>query len=156
MFLWDPIRHLVGRIDVDTGAASTSVAPVSLPPAVSADSMGIGVDPGLVVSPDGSRLYALGMLANGSMAGRSTGIWVFDAGTLQPLDHWPARARLTSLAVSADGTFVYAAGAQGFDADGNAGPSGASVTVYDATTGEIQVIYGSVSPDAWLNFPTWP
>ncbi len=158
LFIWDPVRHAIGRIDVDTGIVVTNVVPASqlpgLPP--TGNPVGIGVDPGLVASPDGTRLYALGMLPNGSTAGRSTGVWAFDARTLEPLGHWPARARLTSLAVSADGTFVYAAGAQGFDTDGNPGSSGASITVYDAATGEIQVLYGSVSPDTWITFPTWP
>ena len=79
-----------------------------------------------------------------------------DAVSATPGDHWAARARLTSLAVSADGTFVYATGAQGFDAEGNERRAAGSVTVYDAATGEIQVLYGAVSPDTWITFPTWP
>ena len=61
---------------------------------------------------------------------------VFDSETLALLQQWRARALLPSIAVSADGTFVYAAGAQGFDVNGRQRPWPASVTVYDAETGE--------------------
>lgn len=159
LFIWDPVQHAIGRIAVDSGAVTTSTVPASRLPVDSPSQglLGIWPAPGLVESPDATRLYALGVAPAGGPAGRSTGVWVFDARTLDLLDHWAPRALLTSLAVSADGTFVYAAGARGFDADGHEGPTAASVTVYDAATGEIQVLYGSVSPDAWINFfQTWP
>lgn len=159
LFIWDPVQHAIGRIDVDSGAVTTSTVPATRLPADSPSQglLGIWPAPGLVESPDGTRLYALGVAPAGGPAGRSTGVWVFDTRTLDVLGHWAPRALLTSLAVSADGTFVYAAGARGFDADGHEGPIAASVTVYDAATGEIQVLYGSVSPDAWINFfQTWP
>lgn len=32
----------------------------------------------------------------------------------------------------------------------------ASVSVDDALSGEIQVVYGSISRDSWITFPAWP
>jgi hypothetical protein len=158
LYVWDAVEHALGRIDLDSGEVALASVPASaLPPEAGAGTgRESGVDPGLVESPDGTRLYALGMLWSGGRRGRSTGIWVFDARTLASVDHWAPRALLTSLAVSADGTFVYAAGAQGADADGYAHPWPASVTVYDATSGEIQVLYGSVSADTSIAFRSSP
>ena len=115
----------------------------------------IGLDLGLVMSLDGTRLYALGLEPGGSDPTRSSGIWVFDANTLELLDHWHPRALLTSLAVSNDGRFVYAVGAAGYDADGNENHRWrASVTVYRATTGEIALLYGNIGDGQWIGFPT--
>jgi hypothetical protein len=79
---------------------------------------------------------------------------------LQPVvarpEDWPARAFLASLGLSGDGRFVYASGAAGLDADGREDPWLASVTVYDAETGQIQVVYGSVAADGWVRFPPLP
>ena len=57
--------------------------------------------------------------------------------------------------MSNDGRFVYAAGAQGFDVEGHETSWPASVTVYDAASGEIQVVYGAVSQETWITFPDW-
>jgi hypothetical protein len=156
--LWDPVGHVVGRISVDDGTVQTTSVPESMFPDAPGDrDMGPGASPALVQSPDGTKLYTLGLVPAGGEGPSSSGIWVFDSETLALLQHWPARALLTSLAVSADGTFVYAAGAQGFDVDGRQRPWPASVTVYDAETGEIQVVYGAVSSTSWVNFlPVWP
>jgi hypothetical protein len=81
---------------------------------------------------------------------------VFDARTLGLVGHWEPRALLNSLAVSADGRFVYATGLPGFDLYGHEDGSPASVTVYDAASGEIQVIYGAVGNGDWVTFATWP
>jgi hypothetical protein len=160
VYLWDPFRHLVTRVDVDDGRVHEGVVAESMLPGdrVSLSRGWIGVDPGLVASPDGSRLYALGLAAGLlSDVSPSTGIWVFDAETLALLDHWEPRALLTSLAVSADGRFVYAVGAAEHDADGHRNPRWqASVTVYDATTGETAVLYGAIGEGQWLTFPGWP
>lgn len=158
VFLWEPGQHALTRIAIDDGGVEIGAVPRSSLPGDNPTGSGsyLGADPGLVVSLDGRRLYALGLRAGPGPAGTTTGVWVFDATTLALVDHWEARAFLTSLAVSADGQFVYAAAAPGFDVEGRENPWPASVTVYDAASGEIQVVYGAVSLDSWVNFPTWP
>jgi hypothetical protein len=155
---WDPVQHSIARVSMDDGAVLVrDVARSMLPESRPSNGRGFfGADPGLVVSPNGQRVYALGFGLGPSDGGTPTGIWVFDAETLNLVDHWEPRAMLTSLAVSADGQFVYAAGANGFDVQGNQNPWPSSVTVYDAATGEIQVIYGDVSSETWLSFRQTP
>ena len=150
-------HNAVAEIDLDTGEGGVTKVPLEAIPGgtVTGTPGWFGADPGMVESPDGTRLYALGLLPSDGRQGRSTGIWVFDTRTLNWLDHWTPRALLTSLAVSADGAFVYAAGAPGADADGDVRPWPASITVYDAMSGEVQVLYGSVSADSWITFPSW-
>ena len=155
---WDPVKHSLARVSVDDGeVVEREVARSMLPEEQPGDRGGyFGADPGIVLSPDGLRLYALGFARGPSDSGKPTGVWVFDAQTLNLIDHWAPRAMLTSIAVSADGRFVYAAGANGFDVLGNQTPWPGSVTVYDALTGQIQVIYGAVSRDSWVNFRPTP
>jgi hypothetical protein len=157
VLLWEPGAHVLTRIAIDDGDVEIGTVPPSLLPAGSPGRGSyIGASPGLVVSTDGRRLYAIGLWSGPGPDGTTTGVWVFDGGTLELVDHWAARAFLTSLAVSADGQFVYAAAAPGYDGEGRVNPWPASVTVYDASTGEIQVVYGAVSSDAWIAFPTDP
>ena len=158
MFIWDPVSRTIGRIDVDTGTISSSPAgnASGVGDGETGGPIGIGSSPSLVESPDGRRIYALGVSPRAGSVGGSSGIWVFDARTLEPIGHWAARALLTSLAISADGAFVYAAGANGFDPDGNPTRWPASVTVYDAASGAVQVVYGSVTSDSSLTFAALP
>ncbi len=157
VLIWETLRHTLTRVGVDDGRIDESSVPESM---LAGDGRSVrgwpGADSGLVVSPDGLRLYALGIRSSGGESDRSTGVWVFDADTLALLDHWEPRALLMSLAVSTDGRFVYAAGASGLDVEGRQNPWPASVTVYDAISGEIQVVYGAVGRDIWLSFPSWP
>jgi hypothetical protein len=156
---WDPVAHGLSRVSVDDGALfEREVARAMLPDESPTSDRGyFGAEPGLVLSPDGRRIYALGFALGPSDSGVSTGVWVFDANTFNLVDRWLPRAMLTSLAVSADGRFVYAAGAQGFDVEGNQAPNWpGSVTVYDAETGDVQVVYGDVSRDSWVNFRPLP
>ena len=158
VYLWDPFRHLVSRVDVDDGRVHEGVVTESMLPGerVSSNRGWIGVDPGLMASPDGTRLYALGLAAATRDVSPSTGVWVFDAETLALLDHWEPRALLTSLAVSDDGRYVYAVGAAEHDVDGYRNPRWqASVSVYDATTGEIAVLYGAIGEGQWFSFQSW-
>jgi DNA-binding beta-propeller fold protein YncE len=153
--MWDAFRHLVSRVDVDSGRVHEGVVTESMLPGDRRPSGRgwIGADPGLVASTDGTRLYALGLASGPGNVGVSTGVWVFDAETLELLDHWAPRALLTSLALSADGRFVYATGAAGYDVDGRENHRWrASVSVYDATTGQIVVLYGSIGEGQWLSF----
>ena len=153
--MWDTFRHLVSRVDVDSGRVHEGVVTESMLPGDRRPSGRgwIGADPGLVASTDGTRLYALGLASGPGNVGVSTGVWVFDAETLELLDHWAPRALLTSLALSADGRFVYATGAAGYDVDGRENHRWrASVSVYDATTGQVVVLYGSIGEGQWLSF----
>ncbi|MDO8485565.1 MAG: hypothetical protein Q7S35_11565 [Candidatus Limnocylindrales bacterium] len=158
VFVWEILRHTLTRVSVADGQIDEGAVPQSMLPGNRGPGGGgvTGADPGLVASPDGRRLYALGFRSGEGRVGTSTGVWVFDADTLTVLDRWEPRALLTSLAVSADGRFVYAAGASGVDVDGRQNPWPASVTVYDGISGEIQVLYGALGHDIWISFPTWP
>jgi hypothetical protein len=164
VFIWNNRDHALVRVDVDDGEVWGAAVEASMLPDRGQPAGGqgrgrgfIGGDPGLVRSADGQRLYALGAAAvAGDGTGVPTGIWVFDADTMTLVDHWDPRAFLSSLATSADGRFVYAAGAAGVDVEGRENAWPASVTVYDAETGEVQVVYGAVSPDAWVSFVTLP
>jgi hypothetical protein len=159
LFVWDLASHELARVGLDDGRVDTSAVSLTmLPPDRRAvDGQGyFGADPGLVLSPDGARLYAIGLGRGGFQSGSTTGVWIFDATTMELVDHWEARALLTSIAISDDGAFVYATGAPGHDAQGSETPWPASLTVYDAATGEIQVVYGAIGNGSWLTFPTWP
>jgi DNA-binding beta-propeller fold protein YncE len=157
VLVWDAVKHVLARVHLESGDAEWNDIPRTLLPdraRMFEPSRGyLGVDPGLVLSPDGTRIYALGIGREESEMGVSTGVWVFDAGTLELLDRFEPRALLFSLAVSDDGTFVYATSPANFDSKGNENYNWpASLTVYDAATGEIQVVYGAVDPTAWPSF----
>jgi len=160
LFAWHLQDHALVRVDLDDGRVTKAAVSRSMLPDVGRPTGGrgyVGGDPGLVRSPDGRLLFAIGVTGtlDGGL-GVPSGIWVFDADSLQLVDHWAPRAFLSSLAVSRDGRFVYAAGAAGFDVDGRENAWPASVTVYDAATGEIQLVYGAVTRGSWLGFVTLP
>lgn len=157
LLVWDAGKHLLARVDLESGVAESSEVPETMlrsEERMLEPSRGyLGVDPGIVLSPDGARIYALGIGRGESEMGVSTGIWVFDADTLELLDRFEPRALLSSLAVSDDGSFVYATSPANFDSKGNQRYNWpASLTVYDAATGEIEVVYGAVDPTAWVSF----
>ena len=105
----------------------------------------IFLEPALVASPDGSRIYGLGIEAPiGESGGASRGVYVFDASSLDPLGHWAPTADLVSLAISPDGQFVYAAGQAGVDATGASAPYQASITVYATADGSVRLIAGAL------------
>jgi hypothetical protein len=160
VYLWVQLQHVLTRVDVDTGGITDVKVPPAMLPA-GGRPIGfkgyLGASPAMVLSADGRQLFALGVgEAVEDELGAPTGIWVFDVASLALVDHWPARAYLASLATSGDGRFVYAAGAAGLDVDGRQNPWLASVTVYAADTGEIQVVYGSVAGDGWVRFLPLP
>ena len=116
------------------------------------------LQPSLALSPDGTRLYLLATTATSPVdtTAGSSGVWVFDAGTLAILGHWAPTADFISIAVSSDGAYVYAAGMPGKDAAGNQTGQDASVTVYQASSGQVRVIAGQLG-QVYLNLaPTAP
>jgi hypothetical protein len=105
----------------------------------------IFLEPALVASPDGTRIYGLGVQAPvGETGGASHGVYAFDANSLEPVGHWQPTADLVSLAISPDGQFVYAAGQAGVDAAGAAAPYQASITVYATADGSVRLIAGAL------------
>jgi hypothetical protein len=162
LFVWGPVTRTLGRIDLKTGTVQTASAPAA---AVEDDTFGslagVGrelgrwlapsaaaktfLDPGIIASPDGRRVYAIGVTGSSDPGpGGSTGIYVFDASTLEVLGHWPPTADFTSIAVSADGRYLYAAAPGGVDAAGQPARNGASITVFDTTDGSVRLIAGTL------------
>jgi hypothetical protein len=166
LFAWNPLTAQLARIDLATGelrasaamATSARAAPLAaigdwLAPAAAAKTY---LQSGVVVSPDGTRVYAAGVIGGGDMDAMSgsSGIFVFDAATLVSLGQWAPTADFISLAVSANGRYVYAAGAARLDASGQVrATQQASITVFKAADGEVQLIAGELGFD-FLTFAT--
>jgi hypothetical protein len=157
-WFWAPMTRTITRVDLRTGedasgtapepTASTGDGPLAalgrwLAPPATAKAF---LQPGIVLSPDGSRVYALGIqrTADGGSFGGSSGVFVFDAASLAPLGNWAPTADFMSLAVSRDGRFVYAAGTPGVDRSGDPSAFGASVTVFDASDGSVRLLAGQL------------
>ena len=161
LYVWDPASGTVTRVDLASGDKTTGkgIASVEEPgplaalgnwlaPAAAAKSWLRGA---LAISPDGTRIYAIGVKGGETehqMAG-SAGVFVFDAATLAPITVWQPTADYISVAVSADGRLVYAAGLPGVDARGGIKiAQQASITVFDAADGSIRLIAGQLGGDA--------
>ncbi|HTK44960.1 MAG TPA: hypothetical protein VL749_06385 [Patescibacteria group bacterium] len=160
LYVWDPSSEVLTRVDLASGdktsgkgIAAADAGPLAalgnwLAPAAAAKSWLRGA---LAVSPDGSRVYAIGIREGADerdVAG-STGVFVFDATTLEPATVWQPTADYVSIAVSADGKLVFAAGLPGVDAAGrNRIAQQASITVFDASDGSIRLIAGQLGGDA--------
>jgi hypothetical protein len=170
MFLWDPLGARLSRFDLATAvvdnATGTAIAPSTSPfdglagigrqvgrwlaPPVAAK---ILLRPALVASPDGARIYGLGIDSlSGDGSGGSRGIYAFDAENLAPIGHWAPTADLESIAISPDGRFAYAAAPGGVDATGAFARNAASITAYDTSDGSVRLIAGNLGGDA-LYFP---
>jgi hypothetical protein len=170
LFVWDPVTARLSRFDLRTGALDgatgtafeRSTSPVDalagvgrqlgrwMAPPVAAK---VFLEPALVVSTDGTRIYGLGVDTVGvDGSGGSRGIYAFDATSLEPIGHWAPTADFTSIAISPDGRFVYAAGQSGVDATGSLAPYWASITVYDTVDGSVRLIAGDLGSDGLL-FP---
>ena len=158
LYVWDPSSATLTRVDVvkgtktsGQGVAAAGEGPLSalghwLAPTAAAKSFLRGA---VTISPDGSRIYAIGIKGGGSreMAG-SSGVFAFDAATLQPSGPWQPTADYVSVAISADGRFVYAAGLPGTDAAGQPQlAQQASITVYDTSDGSVRLIAGRLGGD---------
>ena len=159
LYVWSPLERQISRVDLRTGAKTVATAPAPsgsmsvdplrafgrwLAPAAAAKMF---LQPGLVLSPDGSRLYALGVSKGGPDPLGSAGVFVFDAGSLAQLGNWVAQADYVSMALSGDGRFVYVIGAPGVDAAGQRAGFASSVTVYDAADGSIRLQAGQLDLD---------
>jgi len=157
VFGWDPVTATLTRVELATGETDTGQAPAAgatvksplsalgswLAPTVAAKSWLRG---GIVISPDGTRVYALGIdeprLEH--EPGGSKGIYAFDADTLESVGTWSPTADFVSLAMSANGRFVYAAGLPGLDSGGRPLATQASITVFDATDGTLRLVAGAL------------
>ena len=170
LYLWEPfIRRLVavdtraGRVarstTIDAGAVGSG-GPLdglailarrvlaALVPSVSAK---VYLAPAIALAPDGATLYLLGTEATSFESGGSgsVGVVVVGASDLGVRARWAPTTDLRSIAVSADGRYVLAAGAPGVDASGAEAPWEASVTAWDAATGEVRAIAGRLG-SAWV------
>ena len=159
LYVWDPAAAVLARIDLGTGALKVSSSPSAsdgggpldalavlgrrvgrwIAPSVVAKSL---LQPGIVVSPDGTRVYGIGVSSPAATDRGSTGVFAFDAASLARLGQWAPTADFSSVAVSADGRFVYAGAQGGIDATGGSSGNGASVTVFDASNGSVRLIAG--------------
>jgi hypothetical protein len=170
LFLWDAKATTLSRFDLRSAkvdsVAAVAAAPANGPlDAFAAVGRGLGrwiappalakvrLGPGVVVTPDGARVYAIGIdeVAGGG-EGASLGVFAFDARTLAAVGHWQPTADYVSLSVSADGRYVYAAGQSGRDAAGNETRSEASITVFDANDDLVALIAGRLG-FGFLEFP---
>jgi hypothetical protein len=156
LYAWNPISLKLTRVDLATGTSTTSEAPKPTAAVDPLRALGRWLAPtavaksilqaGIAISPDGSRVYALGI--DGNPAGEgfvgSAGVVVFDARTLALIGRWAPTADFDSIAVSADGKLVYAAGAPDVDAGGVQTNQQASITVFDATDGTVRLIAGQL------------
>jgi hypothetical protein len=157
LFVWDPQTMVLSRVDIATGEktsgkgiAVADLGPLAalgnwLAPVASAKSWLRGA---LAVSPDGSRVYAIGVQESGRDTAGSTGVFVFDATTLDRVALWQPTADYVSVGVSADGKLVFAAGLPGVDAVGRVKTAQqASITVFDASDGSVRLIAGQLGGD---------
>jgi hypothetical protein len=170
LFVWDPFMARLTRFDLLSAAVDTATGTAVVPSTGALDGLAawgrqlgrwlappalakVYLDPALVVSPDGTRVYAIGIEArSGADEDGSNGVFAFDASTLKPVGHWTPTADFVSLAISPDGRFVYAAGDAGRDAAGREARVPASITVYDTSDGSVRLIAGSLGSTT-LSFP---
>lgn len=137
LYLWNPFETVLSKVDLRTGELSVGESQRPNPTGRTTSNDLV------VVSADGTRVYALGVESENPETADSTGVYAFDASTLAALGHWAPMAALESIAVSNDGRHVYAAATGGVSATGNPGPEfGASITAYDTSDGSIAVIAG--------------
>lgn len=157
LFAWDPASATLTRIDPASGETTTGKGltaraeggPLAalgrwLAPVAAAKSF---LRSSVIVSPDGSRVYAIGVKAgvdDREISG-SAGVFVFDPTSLELIEIYQPTADFVSLAIGADGRFIYAAGMPGIDALGRRRPDqGASITAFDTADGTVRVIAGQL------------
>lgn len=105
------------------------------------------LQPGLALSPDGTRVYAIGILPPQNYISGSTGVDVFDTTSMRQVDHWAPLGDLVSIAVSSDGRQVYLAASAATTAAGGATDAPGALFVYDAPNGRLHLIAGDLGQD---------
>jgi hypothetical protein len=173
VYLWQPVDHTLTRIDLDARTverlkvdpAATSGGPPGpagsgepgsgKPPVWAAfnSDMRLYYQPQLVPDPTSGRLFALGIVQQDrdtQVSFGSSGIWVFDAGTLSMLDHWVPLASYGVIGLSGDARWLYAAANSGADQRGNAADWQSSITVYDVSDGRPALQLGRLGTDMQL------
>jgi hypothetical protein len=165
LFLWNPMSLVLTRVDLETGKVSTGEGQKTASADGPLAALGRWLAPtaaakvllssGIALSPDGTRVYAVGISGGttGSEFAGSAGVFVFDAASLGQVDHWNPTADFVSIAVSADGQFVYAAGSPGASADGQQTSQPASITVFDASNGSVRLLAGQLG-QGFILFPS--
>lgn len=160
LYAWDTFGHTLTVMDAVNGVVLATLAAPAVTAAVSpADdalrvigrwiapgaAAKISLQPAVQLSADGSRLYALGFTGTRiEDAGGSAGVFVFDLDTLAYLTRWAPTADLGGIALSADGSILYAAGLEGVDATSARADQPASITAFDTTTGQVRLILGAL------------
>lgn len=170
-YAWDPIAHRLASADLVDGTGRSADPPDALdapsevvilrdrsaPGAPTTWSDGTsataaGRERTLVGSPDGRLLYAIG---EGPDEASSSGVWIFDAETLELVERWPAKASYRSLALLEDGRWLAAIGRPGVDEAGGRARWGTSLTVHDTTTGRVVMRIGELATGEHVTIP-WP
>ena len=157
LFAWNPASATLTRVDVATGEMTIGEGLVARADARPLAGLGRWLAPvaaaktflrsSVIVSPDGARVYAIGVTdgAESPDVLGSAGVFVFDATTLDVIDIYQPTADFASLAIGADGRFVYAAGLPGVDVLGRSrGGQGPSISVFDTTDGSTRLIAGQL------------
>jgi hypothetical protein len=164
IWLWDPVGPTLVRLDARTlevtaqtydpraerttgGPARPGALPTWAPRA-----MGLGFfsPRQLVGSPDGSRLYALGMardITGSNQTPASLGVFVIDPSTMAMLAHWAPAASEVALEPILGGRAIAVAANPSFDASGASVPWDGSLTIRDAVDGRILERFGRLGAD---------
>jgi hypothetical protein len=175
LFTWNPFARSMTAVDTTSGRVLFSGSPGGAAAAPAADPIAdlvrrigdwlappaaakIWLSPALLASPDGTRIYALGVTGDITTRTGSAGIDVFDTRSLSFVAHWEPTADWFSMALSTDGSQLYVAGMAGVDWTGaprSAEQSG-SLTVLDVSSGEVRAIFGQLGPTVDLGVATQP
>ena len=160
LFAWDPASATLTRVDVASGMTTTGEGLVARADAGPLAALGRWLAPvataksflrsSVIVSPDGSRVYAIGVKAGAESPDvvGSAGVFAFDAATLELIDVYDPTADFVSLAIGADSRFVYATGLPGVDSLGRRiSRQGPSITVFDTADGGTRLIAGQLGID---------
>jgi hypothetical protein len=169
---WDPDVHTLHAVEVASGAqrdADTSATESGAPDSViiNGSRRAVGTptptawsdgrstieargERTLVGSPDGRLLFAIGA---GSKPDGTSGVWVFDAQTLEVIEQWPALASYASVSLLEDGRWLAAIGRPGVTAGGGLAAWGTSLTVHDTTSGRPVLRVGDLGTGTKVTFP---
>jgi hypothetical protein len=145
MYAWDPVGLRLTKLDIASGTTSVAAGSTAgddlltrigtwLTPSAAAKVL---LTPSLVLSPDGTRAYGLGIDAPVNESTTSNGVTVFDTSSMTVVGHWTANADYVSLTTNGDGSVVVlAAMASGGDSN--------SLTAVDAAAGTTQTTVGNL------------